>query len=82
MNARRCSTSSTETKIPDGDVDLPAKVGGAELELDDVTFDGKGRWRLKGVSLKLKPGESVGIVGTERFGEEHFAETRAPACTT
>ena len=29
---------ATETKIPDGDVDLPAKVGGAELELDDVTF--------------------------------------------
>ena len=61
---------ATESNIPDGDVKLPAREGGAELELDNVSFRyGDGRDVLKGVSLSIKPGESIGIVGPSGSGK-------------
>ena len=62
---------------PDGDVDLPPM--GSALELKNVTFFYPGRSRpvVRDVSLRLAPGETVGILGGTGAGKTTLARLMA-----
>ena len=60
-----------------GAYDLPAIRG--EVEYDNVTFAyEEGHNILENVSFKVKPGQSIALVGTDRRGKEHYRQYSLP----
>ena len=61
---------STRSKIPDGTQTLPHREGGAAVSLKNVSFGySDDRPVVKNVSLDIKEGQSVGIVGPSGSGK-------------
>ncbi len=55
------------SSIPDGDIDLPP--GPLSIEFDDVSFSYEERGVLEGVSFRLGPGRSLGLLGRTGGGK-------------
>ena len=49
-----------------------------QIELRNIGFKYGTRTVLKDVSLTIQAGEMIGLVGTERLGQEHAGQPRLP----
>ncbi len=62
----------THARIPSGDKSLPKEDVRGEIELQDVSFEyqsNKHRSVIRGLSLKMLAGETIGIVGSTGAGK-------------